>query len=116
MSENYISSAKEIDAGVSRLLDGVPGPMRAYSQLVTEASKPGTIDARTKELMAIAISIAIGCDGCIAYHTRAAYKKGANRDEVLETIGVAVEMGGGPAVVYGAKVLEAYDQNTGAGA
>jgi AhpD family alkylhydroperoxidase len=75
-----------------------------------EATKGGTLEPKIKELMALAISIVQGCEGCIAFHTRAAHKKGATRDEVLETIAVAVEMGGGPAAVYGAEALEAYDQ------
>jgi AhpD family alkylhydroperoxidase len=111
MKKDYVTYAEDIDSGVAQLFTGVPGPMRAYSQLLEEASKPGSLDAKTKELMAVAISVAIRCDGCIAYHIRAAHKKGATRDEVLETIGVAIEMGGGPSVVYGAEALEAYDQH-----
>ncbi len=74
------------------------------------ASKDGALDAKTKELMALAIGIALRCDGCIAYHTRAAQRHGATREEVAETIGVAVELGGGPAAVYGAEALAAFDQ------
>ena len=54
--------------------------------------------------------MAIQCQGCITYHARAALKKGASREEVVEAIAVAVEMGGGPAVVYGAEALTAFDQ------
>ena len=52
--------------------------------------------------MALAISIAVHCEGCVAYHTRAAMKAGANRQELSETVALAVYMGGGPAAVYGA--------------
>lgn len=114
MKTDYVSYAEEIDLGVARLFKGAPGTMRAYSQLLEEASKRGSLDAKTKELMAVAISIAIRCDGCIAYHIRAAHKKGASRDEVLETVGVAIEMGGGPSVVYGATAVDAYDQHASA--
>jgi AhpD family alkylhydroperoxidase len=75
-----------------------------------EATKPGQLDAKTKELMALAIAIAMRCEGCIVYHVRAAAKHGATREQVAETIGVAVEMGGGPATVYGAEALAAFDQ------
>ena len=60
--------------------------------------------------MALAIAVAINCEGCITYHARAAAKKQATRDEAAEAIAVAVEMGGGPAAVYGAQALEAFDQ------
>lgn len=66
--------------------------------------------AGTKELIALAISIAVHCDGCIAYHVHDALAAGASRQEVAETIGVAVMMGGGPAVIYGAQALEAVGQ------
>lgn len=111
MRTDYVNYARDIDSGVAELFKGISGPMRAYSQLLAESSESGALDAKTKELMAVAISIAIRCDGCIAYHVRAAHKKGASRDEMLETVGVAIEMGGGPSVVYGAEALEAYDQN-----
>ena len=51
-------------------------------------------------------------DGCIGFHTSAAIHHGATRDEVLETVGVAIYMGGGPSYVYGAQALEAFDQLT----
>ena len=60
--------------------------------------------------MALAIGIAVHCDGCVAYHTRAAHRHGATRDEVAETVALALYMGGGPAAVYGADALRAYDQ------
>ena len=65
---------------------------------------------KTKELIALAIGIAGRCDGCIGFHTKAAIQQGATRQEVLETIDVAVYMGGGPSYVYGAQALEAFDQ------
>ena len=74
-----------------------------------EATKDGALDSRTKELMALAIAIAAPCEGCIVYHVRAAKKKGASREQVAETIAVAIEMGGGPATVYGGEALAAYD-------
>jgi AhpD family alkylhydroperoxidase len=87
--------------------------MKAFGSLASAATKDGALDKMTKELMAIAISISIRCEGCIAYHTLNAFKAGASREEMLETINVAVEMGGGPSTVYGAKALEAYDEFSG---
>ena len=87
--------------------------MKAFGSLASAATKDGALDKKTKELMAIAISISIRCEGCIAYHTHNAFKAGASREEMLETINVAIEMGGGPSTVYGAKALEAYDEFSG---
>lgn len=110
MSENYVQSAKEVQARSVALAKAGPGPMRAFRQLAEEAMKPGALEAKTKELMALAISIAVRCEGCIVYHAQAAHKLGASREEVVETIGVAIEMGGGQSTVYGGEALEAYDQ------
>ena len=84
--------------------------MKAFGSLAGAATKDGALDKKTKELMAISISICIRCEGCIAYHVNNAIKAGASREEVVETISVAVEMGGGPSTVYGAKALAAYDE------
>ena len=61
-------------------------------------------------MMALAVSVAIGCDGCIAYHTHDAVKAGATRPELIETIGVGVLMGGGPGSIYAVHALDALDQ------
>ena len=63
---------------------------------------------------ALAIGIAVHCDGCVAYHTRAAHKLGATREQVAETVALALYMGGGPAAVYGADAIRAYDEFAGA--
>jgi len=79
--------------------------------MAATASK--AIDSKTKELMALAISIAVHCDGCVAYHTKMAHQHGATRDELVETVTLAIYMGGGPAAVYGADAVRAYDQFSG---
>ena len=61
------------------------------------------------ELIATGIGISARCDGCIGYHVKAAIKHGATREEMLETIAVAVYMGGGPSMIYGAEALSAFD-------
>ncbi len=68
------------------------------------------LTARTKELIALGISITIRCEGCIACHVEAALKAGATKDEIVETIGVAVVMGGGPSIVYGEKAHQAMNE------
>ena len=74
------------------------------------ALKANALDTKTKELIALAIAVATRCDGCIAFHAEAAVKQGASREEVLETMGMAIYMGAGPSVMYAAQALEAFDQ------
>ena len=70
----------------------------------------GALEKKAKELIALGIGIAVRCDGCISYHINDALKAGASRREIIETISVAVMMGGGPSMVYGCEALEALDQ------
>lgn len=72
--------------------------------------EPGALDTRQKELMALAIGISKQCVDCIGFHTKAAMEAGASRAEIEETVSVCVMMGGGPALMYGTKALEAFDQ------
>ena len=88
----------------------LPGPKGGFVQLHKQAVAEGGLSTKSKELTDLAISVAVRCEGCVAFHTHDALKAGASRQEVVETIGVAVLMGGGPSVMYGAEALEALDQ------
>ena len=114
MTRDYAQIAHEVITGVGLLREAAPGPMKAFAALSTTATATGAIDSKTKELMALAVGIAVHCDGCVAYHVKMAHQHGATREEVNETVALAVYMGGGPAAVYGADALRAYDQFSGA--
>ena len=110
MTKDYIELGRELDRGAKALGRQAPEIMGAMRNLASAAVKDGALDTKTKELMALAISITSSCDSCIAYHTRNALRAGATKAEVVETIGVALEMGGGPAIAYGVGALDAYEQ------
>lgn len=95
-----------------RLGERIPDVVKAFFALHHEATKPGALDTKTKELIALGIGIAVHCDGCIDCHVDDALKAGATPEEISETIGVAVLMGGGPSMVYGGKALEALEEFT----
>ena len=75
----------------------------------------GHLDAKTRELIAIAVSITLRCDGCITVHTDAARKLGATPEEIAEALGVAVNINAGAAIVYSTRVLDAYAASAEAG-
>ncbi len=110
MAKDYIEFSGEQDARATALFKANPEIMRAHRQAMEAAQAPKALDGKTTELMALAIAIAQRCEGCVVFHTKTALKKGASREEVLDTIAVAIEMGGGPATVYGADALAAYDR------
>lgn len=110
MLKDWPDMAAELNPLVSALRQGNPDVMRAFSQMAQSATKPGALDVKTKELIAFAVSVAVRCDACIAFHAKAALKHGASREEVAEALGMAVYMGAGPSVMYAAQALEAFDQ------
>ena len=97
-------------AAVKELRTGTPNVMKEFSALARAALEPKALDIKTKELICLAISVATRCDPCIAFHAQSAAKQGATRDEVMETMGMAVYMGAGPSVMYAAQAVEAFDQ------
>ena len=72
---------------------------RAFVEMEKQAFRPGALDKRTKELMALSISVIEKCEPCMEYHVREALEAGASEAQVVETLEVAIEMGGGPATV-----------------
>lgn len=87
-----------------------PDTMAAFGSLHKAATQDGQLSKKTKELIALGISITSRCDGCIAFHVHDALKAGATDKELIETIEVAILMGGGPAMIYGCEALTALRQ------
>jgi AhpD family alkylhydroperoxidase len=109
---NYPEHRAHLQKLIGDLAKASPDTMSSFTRLRRDSVADGALSIKTKELMAVAISIAVRCDGCIAYHVHDALRAGATRQEVIETIDVAVMMGGGPSVVYGAQALDAAEQFT----
>jgi len=110
VTESWPELHEHLQKLIGRLGREAPGPMSGFAVLHKTAVAPGALTGPVKELIALAIGVAMRCDGCIAYHIHDALEAGATRAEITDAIGVAVMMGGGPAVIHGAKALEALDQ------
>ena len=110
MKKDYVKILADLNDTFSGLTEGMPDVMAGYIAMSSAAKADGYLDNKTKELIATAIGVAVRCDSCIASHTKAAGQQGASREELLEALGVAVFMGGGPSVVYASQALEAFDQ------
>jgi AhpD family alkylhydroperoxidase len=107
---NWPEHTKERNAQLRNLRTGAPEVMKAFSGLAQAALAPKALDGKIKELIALAIAVSIHCDDCIGFHVKAALEHGASRDEVLETLGMAVYMGAGPSVMYANHALDAFEQ------
>ncbi|MDA0867039.1 MAG: carboxymuconolactone decarboxylase family protein [Cyanobacteria bacterium] len=93
-----------------QLSQDLPEVMQAFYGLSHSSSVAGVLDPKTKELIALAIGVATHCDGCIAFHTQAALRAGATRQDIVETLGVTIAMGGGPSLMYATHVMEALEE------
>lgn len=90
------------------LRKAIPDVYKGYATLATAALAPGALDVKTKELIALAISVTLRCDGCIAAHARGLARAGASEQEVAEAIGVAIMLNGGPGTAYGPGAFDAF--------
>ena len=108
--KDWPAMAANLIPAIKQLHRSSPGVMKAFREMGAAAHDGGALDPKTKELLAVAISVAVRCDPCITYHVEGARKHGASREEIAETLGLAVYMGAGPSAMYAAQALEAYDQ------
>jgi AhpD family alkylhydroperoxidase len=109
MYEDWPETTKVLSAKLRNLRGGAPDVMKAFSGIAQTALAPKALDAKTKEI-ALGIGIAIRCDDCIAFHIKAAVVRGATREEISETLGMAIYMGAGPSVMYASHAFAALQQ------
>ena len=110
MEKMYPEITKNISSNLKVLRKDIADTMQGFSAMAQSATKDGVLDKKTKELIALAIGVAVRCDGCIGFHSEALVKLGASREEVEETLGMAIYMGGGPSLMYAADAMAAYEQ------
>lgn len=109
-THGYRNLTQAVSTNLAQLRSSTPQVMKAFNELGRAATAPGALDAKTKELIALALSVAVRCDPCIGFHSKALVKLGATRQEVDETLGVATYMGGGPSLMYAASAVAAFDE------
>ena len=100
---------QDINEGLKQFRSAQPEAMQGFAQLSRAAMAQGAISSKHKELMALAIGVTQHCSGCIAFHVKALHKLGCTRAEVEEMLAVCVYMGGGPALMYAAEALKAWE-------
>jgi len=110
MAKSYRDITRAVSASLGQLRADQPDLMRGFSALAEAALREGTLDKKTKELIALCLGVAGHCDACIGFHIQALVKLGVTRAELEEALGVAVYMGGGPSLMYTADALAAFDQ------
>ena len=110
MSKDYKDITRNLSQSLGKLRKEIPDVMSGFSAMAQGATKDSVLDKKTKELIALALGVAARCDGCIGFHTQTLHKLGASKEEVVETLGMAIYMGGGPSLMYAADALSAFEK------
>ena len=106
---NWNDYRNQILARVGEIGKLSPDTVKGYAALSSAGAKTGQLDAKTRELIALAVAITLRCDGCIAVHSAAATKLGASKEEIAEALGVGISVNAGAALVYSTRTLDAFD-------
>ncbi|MFZ2619832.1 MAG: carboxymuconolactone decarboxylase family protein [Alphaproteobacteria bacterium] len=109
-STDYPTLMTNIRSSLRTLNTAQPEALKAFRALGAEAYKDGALDRKTKELMALGLGIAGHCSYCIGFHVEELIKLGITKAELGEAIAVAIQMGGGPSLMYGAEAMTAFEQ------
>jgi AhpD family alkylhydroperoxidase len=99
---------KQLSGTIAEIGRISPEIIRGYRAISDVGTKTAHLDAKTRELIALAVAVTRQCDGCITTHTEAAVKQGATKEEIIEALGVAIAVNTGAALIYSARVLDAY--------
>jgi AhpD family alkylhydroperoxidase len=77
-----------------------PETLKAFHAFSRQVFADGALDAKTKQLIAVAVAHVTQCPYCIRGHTEAALKAGASQVQVMEAIWVTAEMRAGGAYAH----------------
>jgi AhpD family alkylhydroperoxidase len=110
MSEKFTQLTQGLNVQLAKMRKEMPELMAGFSAMAQAATKDGALDKKSKELIAMALAVANHCDGCIGFHSQTLVKLKTTREELLETLSMAIYMGGGPSLMYAAEALEAFEE------
>jgi AhpD family alkylhydroperoxidase len=104
---------KQLGATLGELAKLSPDTLRGYQVLSAANGKTSKLGEKTRQLISLAVAVTTHCDGCIVFHTDAALKAGATKEEIAEALGVAVAMNAGAALIYSTRTLDAVAAKSG---
>ena len=87
-----------------------PETFDGFHTMAERAKRDGVLGQKTKEFIALGMAVSTRCDSCIGFHVKALVGLGATREEMIDALTMITYMGGGPALAYSSKALEAYDE------
>ena len=112
---NHNELMRDINESLAPFRKAQPNAMAGFGQLARAAITDGELSAKHKELIALSIAVTQRCSGCIGFHVKALVQLGCTRAELEEMLAVCVYMGGGPALMYAAEVIAAWEKMSATG-
>ncbi|KZB61534.1 carboxymuconolactone decarboxylase family protein [Thalassospira sp. MCCC 1A02491] len=109
---NWNEYRGQVLSGVGEVAKLSPDTVKGYATIGGAGAKTGHLDAKTRELIALAVAISLRCDGCITVHSAEAAKLGVSKEEIAEALSVAISVNAGAALVYTTRTLDAFDAIT----
>ncbi|MCW8808745.1 MAG: carboxymuconolactone decarboxylase family protein [Rhodanobacter sp.] len=111
-SKSFKQITQDLNKAIATFRVAQPDTMGGFSAMAKSALEPGVLSAIDKELIALSIGVAVRCDGCLGFHVKTLVRLGASREQLMEALGVAVYMGGGPSLMYAAESVRAWEEFT----
>lgn len=108
MFKDWSAHTTEVKQAFAKLGKQYPDMLKAYGALGQAAANSG-LDAKTRELIAIAVAVTTRCESCISVHAEAAIKAGATDEEVAGALATAIALNAGAAYAYALRAMEAVD-------
>ena len=110
MSKSLGTITNDVSNAIGSLRRDIPETIQSFNALAKASLSPGVLSALDKELIALAIGVSSRCDACIGFHVKALIRLGVSREQLMETLAVCTYMGGGPALMYAAEAVRAYEE------
>lgn len=110
MSKSFVQITTDVSKALATLRKETPETMQGFGTMAKGALQDGALSEMQKELIALAIAVTQRCDACVGFHVKALIRLGVSREQFMETLGVCTYMGGGPALMYAAEAVRAYEE------
>lgn len=107
---SYKASITDMRSEIRAMNKLIPEAAAGFAQLSKAVKENGPLSIRQKEWVALGMAITQRCEPCINFHVEALMKAGGTRDELGDILGMAIQMGGGPALMYAAHALACWDE------
>lgn len=110
MSKSFVQITTDVSRALGTLRKEIPDTMQGFGTMAKGALQDGAMTELQKELIALAIAVTQRCDACVGFHVKALIRLGVTREQLMETLGVCTYMGGGPALMYAAEAVRAFEE------